>query len=109
MAKTYHLITSPVAELPGTVQMPDGLYLPEVVEYSAASRDTEGKDLWERQLVLLPVQIKLTGEWHIDGLPIKPDAATFPFTPAQPATRLLKWLHDEFTALILREREIPNA
>lgn len=102
------LITSPVKEFPGTIEMPDFLTLPQVVEYSNVSNEANGKGNWEKQMLLLPVQVKLTGVWHISGLTDHPDVSVFPFTPAQPSASLLLWLHGEIVNMIMGENTIPN-
>jgi hypothetical protein len=105
---TYRLITSPVKEFPGTVEFPEYLTLPQVLEYKRAADSATGTDGWEHAAALLPVQQKLTGEWRIEGMDGKPPLDLFPFTPAPPAMLLLRWLHSEFVHLIVGEQFIPN-
>lgn len=105
----YRLITSPVAQLPGVIEFPERLTLPEVISYRQTGNDAMEKDGWEHLAVLLPVQIQLTGKWSIVGIDEHPALETFTFTPAAPYTELLRWLHGEFIKLILGEQAIPNA
>lgn len=82
--------------------------MPEVVEYANISDDAKGKG-WEKLMILLPVQVKLTGKWSIAGIKERPDIETFPFTPAEQPAALLRWLHEEFIHLIIGEKFLPNA
>ena len=104
----YRLITSPIESLPGTIEFPLSLMLPDVVAYQQAGKAADGLGAWEKILIILPIQARLTGKWNIQGLPEKPTPETFPFTPAGPPTALLAWLHGEFLHLIVGEQQIPN-
>lgn len=107
-------IISPVPEFPGTIELPDYLTLPQVVEYSElsdallADRELHNKN-WARMLKLLPLQLRITGNWNIEGLDTpKPTTENFPFSPAFPSAALLGWLHREITAMIVGEKLLPN-
>lgn len=103
------IITSPVPEFPGTIELPDFLTLPQVVDYSEAMESVKDDKNWTKAFKLLPHQLKITGSWHIQGLDEHPNPDTFPFTPAQPPAALLSWLNLEIVQMVVGERQIPNA
>lgn len=105
----YKKIVSPIPEFPGTVEFPETLTLPEVVEYSDISDACRKDESFSKHLKLLPVIIKFTGAWDIQGIPERPTVATFPGAPDTiNVIRLLRWLHESFIALIVGETTIPN-
>ena len=101
-------ITSNVPEFPGTIELPDFFTLPQVIKYSDILDSVKEEKNWSRAFKLLPVQLELTGNWHIQGLAEKPDPNTFPFSPAPPAAALLSWLNLEIIKMVVGERELPN-
>jgi len=103
------IITSPVKELPGTIELPEFLTLPQIVEYTEATRAAVNTGAWAHIQSMLPAQRKLTGEWKIEGLPKDYDFENKPFKPAVPLLKLLSWLHTEINKLIVGEETIPNA
>lgn len=103
-------IESPVSEFPGTIELPEYLTLPQVIEYDQAARDSKDiTDAMQKNLVLLPMIFKITGTWNIKGIDPKPTMDTFPYTPIIPATMLVSWLHRNIIKIIVGEKTIPNA
>lgn len=107
-------IESPVKKFPGYVVLPEYLTVPQVKAITNALDDPNeppkvGK-VWAvvNQEKRLPAILACVSEWHLAGVPEKPELETFPASPAKSAGNLIAWLFEEVNKLWLAEEEVPN-
>jgi len=105
-------LTSPVKRFAGTIVLPDYLTFPQLIAWrngvkSLAADSTVGQVAMSEDdsLALLPAIYAIVSEWHLQGIPDRPDL--FPATPRVPVFRLLIWLIGEITALVGAEDDDP--
>ena len=106
------IITSPVERFPGTVTLSDPLTYPQLIEYVKA-RDTiaeqnEELTMPEINYIWLKVIFDCVEEWRLENIPNELTVDTFPSTPFNASTKLLSWLTQEVTDLIVKAEEVPN-
>lgn len=108
---------SPVKKFPGHVIMPDFLTMPQVRAFEdcldgIGKLDYGNEDrIWVSVVSekRLPVILDCVKEWHIEGVPEKPDLGSFPMTPAVAANEFVGWLFGLIRELWIGEEESPNA
>jgi hypothetical protein len=107
------IISSPVKRFPGTVNCPDMLTLPQVLQIENALREMAG----QRETMAaagfdyayLKAILPLYSDWHIEGVPAEPTSETFPGSPRVDSARLIAWLIDAIMQVYRGETDIPNA
>jgi hypothetical protein len=105
------VITSPVKRFPGTVTLSDPLTFPQVIAFQdalGAVGELE-KTTWARlRYALLPGIISCVEKWELEGVSEHPNIDTFPCTPLVSAGKLVDWLQEEVTALLVEAETVPN-
>lgn len=107
---------SPVEKFPGHVILPEFLTLPQVRAFESAissqrNIESSGDDnVWVSVIseMRLPAIFACISEWHLQGIPEKPDLENFPMTPIVPANELVTWLFTEVRNLWVGETEDPK-
>ena len=92
--------------------MPDYLNLAQTLAWEEAVgslRDKEAEAMTQREFAksFLPGVLEIVQEWHLEGLPERMTAATFPFSPHRDAYKLIQWLIKEIGSLYSGE-QVPN-
>lgn len=107
------IITSPVNHFPGTVNRPDMLTLPQVLQIENALREMASqRDQMAAagfDYAYLKAILPLYSDWHIEGVPAEPTAETFPGSPRIASAKLIAWLIDAIMQVYRGETDIPNA
>ncbi len=98
-------ITSPVKRFPGTVTLPDSYGFGELIQWEhhmARMGELTGA---EQVATVAEAILPMVSEWHITGLPEKPEA--LPATPRVPIINLVTWLMREIGAVIDGGEDLP--
>lgn len=107
------VIVSPVARWAGSVTLADPLTFPQLAAWQqavqAASAAVErGAVQAEADGALLAGVCACVERWELAGLPAAVTPETFPATPRVASGRLLRWLIEQITALIVEADDVPN-
>ena len=106
---------STVGKFPGYVILPDFLNLPQVRKFEdalIATQEIYGSEKTSTYGILdekqLPAILECVVEWHIEGIPDKPNEVTFPLTPKKAASELVRLIFSRLLDIYTGEIEIPN-
>jgi hypothetical protein len=105
-------ITSPVDGFPGTVERPDYLTLPQVLQFEEGLRGLSGDDAKTKtqfDAATVAFILPFFSLWDIAGVPTNPTPETFPGSPRKASAELIAWLLGELVNLYTGETDIPNA
>jgi hypothetical protein len=107
------VITSPVAQFPGTVTLAEPLTFPQFLAWQDAVTamrdliDQDEPDASRAEQALLPGLCACIETWNLNGgQQYTPE--TFPATPRAASSQLIAWLLRETTALITAADADPN-
>ena len=118
------VITSPVKKFSGTVTLHDPLTFPQVIAFQSAIRDAQklihtdpesgeavfvdGGDFIQFRYELLKGIIECVEKFDLANMPDVITAETFPSTPLVSSGKVVNWLRDELTKILVDDEDSPN-